>query len=223
MILIFLGPPGVGKGTISAKMVERFGVVQISSGDLLRATIQLGYEEGIEAKMYMDRGNLVPDSIVNKMINERIAKPDCKNGFILDGYPRTVKQAIDLEGMGVNVDKVLSFVLDDSELVGRISGRRICKRCGFIYNTRTNPTKEIDVCDNCQGELFLRDDDRPEAVMQRLDVHREKTAKLIEYYGKKKMIATIDASGTSDEVFERCMQTIKEAGYCDCGVTSLTQ
>lgn len=191
MNLIFLGPPGVGKGTIAKEIVKQKNIPQISTGDLLRAAVKEGSELGIKAKEYMDAGKLLPDGLVTTLLEERIKKEDCKNGFILDGFPRTIPQAEALEGE-VKINKVLNFKALDKTIIQRLSGRRTCKSCNAIFHITNIPPKVEGICDKCGGELFQRDDDKPEAIKKRLEVYQQQTAPLIDYYKNKGILADID-------------------------------
>ncbi|MDD3316543.1 MAG: adenylate kinase [Methanosarcina sp.] len=206
MNLILFGPPGAGKGTQAKKMVDLYGIPQISTGDILRANVREGTELGLAAKAYMDKGELVPDDVLIGIIKNRLKEPDCEKGFILDGYPRTRPQAdaltILLDEINKPIDVVLNLEVPDDELVERISGRLMCSKCGASYQRTFNPPKKEDVCDICGGELFQRADDREEAVMNRLDVYKKQTQPLIDYYTKKGILVTLDGTKGIDEVFE---------------------
>ena len=192
MKLIFLGPPGAGKGTISQRITEDLGVVQISTGDLLRAAVKAGSALGKQAKGYMDAGELVPDQLVIDLLKERIAQPDCAEGFILDGFPRTIPQAEALDQAGVEVDRVVNFVLEDALIIRRLSGRRIHKVTGKIYNV--NPEGEPQPPEGTATDALLqRDDDKPEAIANRLVVYRQQTEPLIAYYKDKGILTDINA------------------------------
>jgi adenylate kinase len=193
MKLIFLGPPGAGKGTIAQRITDCLGVVQISTGDLLRAEVGAGSELGKKAKGYMDAGELVPDTLVIDRLKERIAKDDCKDGFILDGFPRTIPQAEALDQAGVSIEKVINFVIEDALIVHRLSGRRVHKETGNIYNVNPDgapqPPADMD-----PSELLQRDDDQAEAIANRLVVYADQTLPLIEYYKDTGLIVDITAS-----------------------------
>jgi len=191
MNLIFLGPPGVGKGTIAKEIVKEKGIPQISTGDLLRAAVKEGTALGKQAKGYMDAGKLVPDELVIGLLKERITHADCKKGFILDGFPRTIPQAEALDKSGVKIDRVLNFIANDKTVISRIAGRRTCKQCQAIYHIPNIPSKVEGICDKCGGELFQRDDDKPEAVKKRLEVYKKQTAPLIDFYKKKRLLVDI--------------------------------
>jgi adenylate kinase len=193
MRLIFLGPPGAGKGTIAQRITEELRVVQISTGDLLRAAVKAGSPLGIKAKGYMDAGELVPDTLVINMLKERIGQPDCANGFILDGFPRTIPQADALEQARVVIDKVINFVIPDALVIRRLSGRRIHTITGKIYNVNPGGVPQPPV-GMSPDELLQRDDDKAEAIANRLVVYREQTEPLIAYYQSRGILADIAAS-----------------------------
>ena len=205
MNIILFGPPGAGKGTQAKKLVDFYGIPQISTGDILRANVREGTELGLAAKAYMDKGELVPDKVLIGIIKNRLKEADCKKGFILDGYPRTVPQADALEVILDEIDKPIDVVLNlevpDEELVGRISGRLMCK-CGASYHTISNPPKKGNVCNICGAEVFQREDDKAEAVQNRLDVYKKQTQPLISYYMKKGILVTLDGTKDINEVFE---------------------
>ena len=191
MKIILLGAPGAGKGTQAGIISEKLGIPVISTGNLLRAAIAEGKELGAKAKEYMDSGKLVPDEIVVSILKERISDFDCKNGFILDGFPRNVKQAEILSEMGIDIDKVISIEVPDEEIARRLSGRRVCLKCGATYHIEYNPPKTEGICDNDGETLIIRDDDKPETFMKRLDVYHEMTEPLKEYYldkGKLRLV-----------------------------------
>ena len=193
MRIILLGPPAAGKGTQAENLSERFKIPTISTGEMIRAEIAEQTELGIEAAKLINGGNLVPDEIIIGMIQARIAKEDCKNGFILDGFPRTAGQAEAAEQMGIKIDKVISISAPDEEIVKRISGRRICENCKAGYHTIYNKPAEDGVCDKCGGKLICRDDDTEETVKVRLKVYHEKTEPLIKYYAKKNLLVEVES------------------------------
>jgi adenylate kinase len=199
MNLILLGAPGAGKGT-QAEVIEReLGIPQISTGNILKAAVKNATPIGLKAKSFMDSGALVPDDVVIGILKERIAEDDCKNGFILDGFPRTIPQAEALEAMGVAIDKVVSIEVADEKIEARLSGRRACTQCGATYHIVFNPPKTEGVCDKCGGGLVIRDDDKPETVKERLRVYKEKTAPLIDFYkGKGKLSVVIGQEEVAD-------------------------
>ncbi len=205
MNLILLGPPGSGKGTQAKLIVEKYGIPQISTGDMLREAVAKGTELGKEAKKYMDAGKLVPDEVVIGIVKERLQQPDCEKGFILDGFPRTIPQAeaLDkiLEELGKKIDAVINIQVPEEEIVKRIVNRRTCKNCGAVYHLIYNPPKEDNKCDKCGGELYQRDDDKEEVVRQRYKVYKEQTEPLVEYYAKKGVLYNIDGTKSIEEVF----------------------
>ena len=215
MRLVLLGPPGSGKGTQAQRLVERYKIPQISTGDIFRQAVRDQTELGKKAKEYMDRGELVPDEVVVGMVEERLGQSDCKNGFILDGFPRTIAQAEALDkllaGKGEKLDAVLEISVPDEEVVKRLSGRRTCRQCGAMYHIEFNPPKEPGKCDKCGGELYQRDDDKEEVIKSRLQVYHSQTAPLIEYYQKEGLLKKIDGLGGIEEVFARIVDAL-EAG-----------
>ena len=190
MNLILMGAPGAGKGTQSEKISEKWGIPAVSTGDMLRAAVKAGTELGKAAKSYMDSGDLVPDDIVIGIIKEYLASDVCKNGFILDGFPRSVPQAKALDAMGVKIDAVLSIEVADEKIIERMSGRRVCK-CGASYHTSYKPSQKDGVCDRCGEELFIRPDDAPETVLKRLKTYHAQTEPLKEYYAEKGILLTV--------------------------------
>jgi len=205
MRLVFLGAPGAGKGTQAKKLVEKYGIPQISTGDLLRAAVAEGTALGKEAKAYMDRGELVPDQVVLGMVKERLSKDDCKKGFILDGFPRNVPQAEALDKMlaemNIPLDLALNVDVPFEDLMKRLTGRRTCKSCGQMYNIYYSPPKVEGKCDKCGGDLFQRDDDKEETIKKRLDVYKAQTEPLIDYYSKKGILKSVSGTGSIDEIF----------------------
>ena len=183
--LILLGAPGAGKGTQAEIISKRYSIPAISTGNMIREAIANGTEMGLSAKKYTDSGALVPDEVVIGIIKDRLAADDCKNGFILDGFPRTVPQAEALDAMGVEITDVISIEVADEAIVARMSGRRVCKKCGASYHTIFNPSKDGDKCENCGEELSIRADDAPEVVLKRLAAFHEQTEPLKDYYEKK--------------------------------------
>lgn len=200
MNLMLFGAPGAGKGTQAKFLIEKYNIPQISTGDILRSAINQGTAMGMEAKGYMDAGKLVPDSTIIGIIKDRLAESDCKEGFILDGFPRTLTQAEALEnlmkGMGIALDKVISLNVPDELIVGRITGRRVCAKCGASFHVEFNPSKVADVCDYCGGELMTRKDDTAETVVSRLESYHMQTAPLLAYY--KDMGVLLELDGTKD-------------------------
>lgn len=207
MRLVLLGAPGAGKGTQAKKMIEKYGIIQVSTGDLLRASVAAGTPLGKEAKSYMDKGELVPDNIVLGMVEERLRQDDAKKGCILDGFPRNARQAefLDrmLDSLNMPLDAALSVDVPFDDLMKRLTGRRTCRSCGQMYNVYFNPPEENGKCDKCKGELFQRDDDREETIKKRLEVYSSQTAPLIEYYGRKGILKRVSGTGSIDEIFGR--------------------
>jgi adenylate kinase len=210
--LVLLGPPGAGKGTQAQSLAALWKIPQVASGDLLRAAVREGSKLGREAAGYMDRGALVPDELVLKMVAERLEKPDARIGFILDGFPRNVMQAealaAGLARSGQKLDKVVAVIVPDEELVKRISGRRTCRNCNAMYHVTFEPPKKQGVCDKCGGELYQRADDAEETVRERLKVYREATQPLLDHYGRLGLLAKIDGVGRPDEVEKRIVSAV---------------
>ena len=206
MKIIMLGAPGAGKGTHAKKITEKFGIPAISTGDIFRENIKNGTELGKKAKEYMDAGNLVPDELVCDLVVDRLKQDDCKNGYILDGFPRTIPQAEALTAALAKdddaIDYALEIFIEDQAIIDRMSGRRVCKSCGATYHVVNIPPKTEGVCDECDGELIVRDDDARETVKKRLDVYHEQTAPLIDYYKKQGILKVIDGSKGLDTCFE---------------------
>ena len=194
MNLILLGAPGAGKGTQAELLIEKLGIPGISTGNMLREAIANGTELGKKVKSYMEGGLLVPDELIMGIVAERTAQPDCANGFILDGVPRTLAQAEALDAAGVVIDHVVSIEIDDSVIEGRMTGRRVCGKCGASYHVVANPPKTEGVCDSCGSELIIRKDDAPETVRKRLDVYHAQTEVLMDYYGKQGKIRHIEGN-----------------------------
>jgi adenylate kinase len=210
MILILLGPPGSGKGTQAKRLYLRWQLPQLSTGDMLRCAIGKKTELGLKAKTYMDQGLLVPDDVVIHLIEERIGDSDCQRGFVLDGFPRTITQAIELEKMldkrGRQVDQVAFFDISDDELVDRLSGRRVCSQCGSMYHIDSAPAKRDECCDQCGNPLIQREDDQVQVIRKRLEVYHRQTAPLVEFYRKQNRLIGLDARNNSqavtDELFK---------------------
>ena len=215
--LIFLGPPACGKGTQTAKLSEHLGLPHVDTGSLLRAEIKNETENGKIAKSYIDKGQLVPVSLVANIIKNRLAQEDCKNGYILDGYPRSVEQADLLEEINADIDgsveaqiKAIYFDLNQDILISRIVNRRSCPKCGEIYNIKFKPTKIEGICDKCGAELTQRKDDNEETAKARFDTYFKETAPLIDYYKNKGVLKSIDAEGSIDEVWERLLKVVND-------------
>lgn len=207
MNIILLGPPGAGKGTQAKMLIDTYGIPQISTGDMLRAAVKNQTQLGLEAKKFMDSGQLVPDSVVIGLAKDRIAQPDCTKGFMLDGFPRTVPQAEALDkvlaDMSKKIDHVISIEVANSELMGRLTGRRTCKACGQGFHVMFDPPKAAGKCDKCGGELFQRDDDNEATVGNRLNVYDAQTKPLIDYYQAKSLLRPIDGVGAITDIFGR--------------------
>ena len=200
--LIFLGAPGAGKGTIAREMVEKYHIAHISTGDILRGEVAAGTPAGKQAKELIDKGHLVPDELVAGMVRRRLAEPDCKRGFILDGFPRTINQADLLENamdeLGISIDLVVYFEVDDETLLNRLTARQNCPQCDAIFNTISRPPKEDGICDICGEELVQRPDDTPETAKERLKVFYNQTAPLVDYYRKNGLLFTIEPGDIPD-------------------------
>ncbi|CEG25275.1 adenylate kinase [Bacillus sp. B-jedd] len=205
MNLVLMGLPGAGKGTQAEKIVDKYGIPHISTGDMFRAAMKEGTDLGLKAKAFMDEGALVPDEVTIGIVRERLSKEDCENGFLLDGFPRTVPQAEALEGMleglGKKIDYVLNIEVDQSILMERLTGRRICKNCGATYHLVFNPPSSEGVCDRCGGELYQRADDNAETVQNRLDVNIKQSKPLLDFYSEKGYLRNIDGQREISEVF----------------------
>ena len=208
MKIIFLGAPGAGKGTQAEKVSEHLGIPTISTGAIIRAALNDGTEMGIAAKAYIEAGKLVPDEVVIGIIKERLANDDCKNGFILDGFPRTIAQAEALDAMGVELDCVISIEVPDEAITERMGGRRVCTNCGASYHVTANPSKDGVNCDKCRIPLTTRKDDVPEIVLSRLAVYHETTEPLKEYYTKKGILKLVDGTGDVEKTSRCTMEAI---------------
>jgi len=215
MRLVLLGAPGAGKGTQAKKLIEKYTIPQISTGDILRKAVADGTPLGKEAKGYMDSGQLVPDSVVIGMVKERLAQPDCEKGYILDGFPRNTSQAETLDGvlkdMNASLDVALSVDVDKDDLMKRLTGRRTCKACGQMYNVHFTPPAKEGVCDKCGKELYQRDDDKEETIKKRLDVYDAQTAPLIDYYSKKGILKSVKGEGSIDDIFNKIVSILDSA------------
>ncbi len=212
MKIIMLGAPGAGKGTQAKLIAEKYGVPHISTGDIFRANIKNGTELGKEAKEYMDKGLLVPDELTVRLLLDRVAQDDCKNGYVLDGFPRTIPQAEvldkELTKLGDSVDFAVDVDVPDENIIRRMSGRRACLNCGATYHIVNIPSKKEGICDVCGSELVLRDDDQPETVKNRLKVYHEQTQPLIEYYTGKGVLRTVDGTLPMEEVFDAIVKIL---------------
>lgn len=216
MKLIILGAPGSGKGTSATVLREKYSLAHISTGDIFRANIKNGTPLGVEAKSYIDKGALVPDSVTIRMVEDRLAQDDTKNGYILDGFPRTLTQAEALDEIlaknGSSIDAVLSIVVDDEIIKDRVSSRRVCEKCGASYNVRFKPTKVEGVCDECGGKVVQRADDNAETVANRLKTYYENTKPLIDFYDKKGLIVEGDNGKSSDDCIKQIEDGLKSKG-----------
>jgi adenylate kinase len=210
--IVLVGPPGAGKGTQAQFIASHLSIPKISTGDIFRANVSQGTELGREAKAYMDRGDLVPDSVTIAMVRDRLAEGDTRDGFLLDGFPRTLTQAkvFDemLDELGTRLDVVLELVVDDDEVVRRLSGRRTCRVCGRVWHVDFDPPIREGICDQCGGELFQRDDDREETIRHRLEVYAEQTAPLIDFYADKGILVGLDAMGPVEDVTDRAINAL---------------
>ena len=206
MKVIMLGAPGAGKGTQAKRIAEKYGIPHISTGDIFRSNIQAGTKLGMEAKGYMDQGLLVPDQVTIGMLLDRIKEADCGNGYVLDGFPRTIPQAESLTKVLAELGQKIDFAVDvdvpDEAIVDRMSGRRACITCGATYHVRFPPPKEEGICDKCGSKLVLRDDDKPETVEKRLSVYHKQTRPLIDYYRKAGVLASVDGTQDMEQVFQ---------------------
>ena len=214
MNLIFFGPPGAGKGTQAQRLVEERAIPQISTGDILRSHRRAGTPLGKQAQGYMDEGLLVPDQLIIDMMGERLGEEDCKQGYILDGFPRTVPQAVALDGLldslGTKIDRVLVLSVPDNDIVERVVGRRACKSCGAAFHVDFRPSKYEAVCDACGGELYQRADDTEDKVRVRLDEYGKNTAPVADYYAPRGVVRQIDGVGEIDEIYSRLVTAIQE-------------
>ena len=212
MKIIMLGAPGAGKGTQAKRIAEKYSIPHISTGDIFRANIKNGTELGKKAKTYMDQGLLVPDELVVDLVVDRVNQEDCANGYVLDGFPRTIPQAEALDAalasMGQSMDYAINVEVPDENIVARMSGRRACVDCGATYHIVHAPTKQENVCDNCNGELILRDDDKPETVQKRLNVYHDQTQPLIDYYQNKNILVEVDGTVHMEDVFAAIVEIL---------------
>ena len=202
--MAFLGPPGAGKGTQARDLAQEWGVLHLATGDMLREAVAAGSPLGREAKGYMDQGALVPDDVIIRMMGERLAKADAAQGFILDGFPRTIAQAEALarllKDLGQTLDTVVYFDVSEPELLRRLTGRRVCRKCGHTYHLVSNPPQRAGVCDACGGELYQRDDDAEATVRNRLEVYRRQTSPLLDYYRQRNMLSTVSGEGAVPKI-----------------------
>jgi adenylate kinase len=214
--LVLVGPPGAGKGTQAQFIASHFAVPKISTGDIFRTNVSDGTDLGLEARKYMDAGDLVPDEVTIGMVKERLSHDDTSEGFLLDGFPRTVQQAVVLDDMlavhDVGLDVVLELVVDDEEVVRRLSGRRTCRRCGHVWHLDFDPPATEGICDRCGGELFQRDDDSELTIRHRLEVYADQTSPLIGYYGDRGLLSGVDATGPVEDVTERAINALRRFG-----------
>jgi len=213
--LVLVGPPGAGKGTQAEFIADRFSIPKISTGDIFRSNVSGGTDLGKLAKQYMDAGDLVPDKVTIAMVRDRLGEPDAARGFLLDGFPRNVAQAYELDSilgdLGSSLDVVLELEVENEEVVKRLSGRRTCRKCGHIWHVEYDPTAAVGSCDRCGGELYQRDDDKAETVRHRLDVYAEQTSPLIEFYNGRGQLVVVDALGPVEDVTERAIAALIEA------------
>ena len=209
MKLIMLGAPGAGKGTQAKLISEKLNIPAISTGAIIREAIEEGTEFGKQAKVYIDRGDLLPDEMVIGLVTERLKEDDCKNGFIFDGFPRTLNQAVTMEKNGIKIDMALSLEVEDEVIVKRLSGRRECSHCRTPYHVVSHPPKKDGVCDECGSPLITREDDNPETILSRLKVYHEKTAPLKEFFEKEGILKKIPGKDTIEETTEEVMEALK--------------
>jgi len=211
--LVLLGPPGAGKGTQASAIVSKYSIPHISTGDIFRANIKNGTELGKQVEAYMKKGLLVPDELVVSIVKDRLTKEDCKEGFLLDGFPRTVNQAEaldkELKDMNLKLDRVINIEVGKEILIERAIGRRICKNCGATYHVKFSPPKVENTCDKCGGELYQRDDDKAETVEKRIEVYQEQTKPLIDYYKEKDLLLNIDGTKSIEEIFNDIVASLE--------------
>ena len=210
MNLILLGAPGAGKGTQAELLIEKLGIPGISTGNMLREAIKNGTELGMKVKSYMDGGLLVPDELIMGIVAERVAQPDCANGFILDGVPRTLSQAEALDAKGVKIDHVVSIEIDDAVIEGRMTGRRVCTKCGATYHITVNPPKTPGICDHCGSEVVIRKDDAAETVRNRLKVYHESTEVLKGYYASKGKLRLVEGNQPIEDAYHDILRVLGE-------------
>jgi len=214
MKIIMLGAPGAGKGTQAKLIAEKYGIPHVSTGDIFRANIKEGTALGKEAKEYMDKGQLVPDELTVRILLDRVSKKDCENGYVLDGFPRTIPQAEVLDNevakLGDKIDFAIDVEVPDENIIKRMGGRRSCPKCGATYHVEHIPPKEEGICDVCKAELVLRDDDKPETVKNRLEVYHKQTQPLIDHYSKQNILRTVDGTRDMDTVFADIVRLLEE-------------
>lgn len=212
--LILLGPPGAGKGTQGDRIAERYGIPKISTGDIFRNNVQNGTRLGLQAKRYMDKGELVPDELVIELVEDRLFEEDCKNGFLLDGFPRTVEQAMSLKGFlnknGLKIDRVINVDVDKDILVERGTTRRVCKNCGATYSIKVKPPAVEGICDKCGGQVVQRNDDMAETIARRIDVYMAQTRPLVMFYSSTGLLAFVDGMMEMDDVFHYIVWLLEE-------------
>jgi adenylate kinase len=211
--LTLVGPPGAGKGTQAQFLASNFAVPKISTGDIFRRNVSEGTPLGLEARKFMDAGDLVPDEVTIGMVKLRLAEADARDGFLLDGFPRTVRQAIELDdvlsGIGTKLDVVLELEVNEDEVVRRLSGRRTCHSCGHVWHVDFDPPTQRDTCDHCSGQLYQRDDDQPETVRHRLVVYTEQTVPLVDFYADRGILVGINATGSVENVTKRAIAALR--------------
>ncbi|MBQ2933700.1 MAG: adenylate kinase [Clostridia bacterium] len=210
MKLVLLGAPGAGKGTQAEIISEKYNIPTISTGNIIRAALKNGTQMGLKAKAYIDSGRLVPDDVVIGIIKERLAEDDCQNGFILDGFPRTIPQAEALDSMNVSIDAALSIEVSDREIVKRMSGRRVCEKCGASYHTEYKKPKTEGVCDGCGSPLIIRKDDEPDTVLDRLDIYHKQTEPLKSYYKSQGKLITVEGQPKVEDTTRLVLDTLSE-------------
>lgn len=215
MFILLMGPPGAGKGTQAELLTKKYNIAHIATGDMFRAAVKVGTPMGLEAKKYMDEGQLVPDDVTIGIVKDRLSESDAQKGFILDGFPRTTAQAVALDvalrDLNIKLDSVINIEVPIDELVRRISGRLICRKCGRSYHKDSKKPQKEGVCDVCQGELYQRDDDKAETVKERLDVYTTQTKPLIDYYKNNGSYVAIDGSQSMNKVFEDIVKTLEKS------------
>jgi adenylate kinase len=211
--IVLVGPPGAGKGTQAQYIAAHLSIPKISTGDIFRRNVSLGTPLGLEAKKFMDAGDLVPDEVTVGMVSYRIAEPDAQDGFLLDGFPRNLSQAKVLDDMLERcLDMVMELVVDDDEVVRRLAGRRTCRGCGRVWHVDFEPSTQADICDQCGGVLFQRDDDREETIRHRLEVYAEQTSPIVSYYADRGILVGVDATGPVEEITQRALNALRRFG-----------